>query len=232
MKEPFVLIIAGSPRSGKTYWITNFIKKMKKDPMVEDPILLIFCGSIFKNKEHDYSFLLKARQNKKRPYRSKADKNAPIRDFSQPDADKEVMMKKAFCTPTFSQEKLDGVLNLVSQNTDKQFIIIFDDMMADPNMKWNTDGVKNIFGKYRHYGNMSIIIAVQHITKIPITIRETAKFAMVFAQKTKRAKEAIIDSYLTEVDNVKELDEFFGKNNIKLGNHKFLFKNLDKDELI
>lgn len=189
IKEPFIMFIAGSPRSGKTTIITKLLTKMKGDPLIEDPIVSVFCGSIFSNRPHAYMGY--------------------------------------HCSPTFSESKLNSILKLVSENTDRRFVLIFDDMVSDPNLKWNAGFMANLVCKYRHYGNLSIIIATQYVNKIPPVIRDCSKFAIVFAQKTKKTKEAVIDTFLDEFDNIDELDKWNKKNNIKLGNHRYAWKNLD-----
>lgn len=158
---PSLIVLAGSPKSGKSYMMKKIIQASRHPAFV-------FTGTPFNDA---YSFLDKSR-----------------------------------VSGNYSDNKLRAILR---HQRDKKvpLCLVFDDMIGS-SIKWNGHLISHMITCYRHY-NLRIFIATQYIHKIPPTIRESAKYAVIWRQHTANAIEAVRKSFLPQHKNDNETITLF-----------------------
>ena len=109
----------------------------------------------------------------------------------------------------FSEDRLKRILHMAkdlkSKGVNKQFVLVFDDCLGSTN--WNNKTFNYMVNNHRHY-NISLIIVSQYAKKIPPNFRENSMYAIVFAQRSRDAFEALYHSFGQDFSKLSEFKAF------------------------
>ena len=105
---------------------------------------------------------------------------------------------------------LQKIIRYQSSPNAGRMLLILDDCIGSLN--FNHAEVSQLFTTYRHL-KCTIMLSSQYIYKVPPLIRECAKYAFLFAQRTMRSMEALFDSYgASKFSKKNEFIKFLRKN--------------------
>lgn len=102
-------------------------------------------------------------------------------------------MDTRFVKPMYQQEFLEDVVAIQSKKESKPMLLVLDDCLGF--VKFNTDIWRRTLMTSRHL-KMTVIIASQHVSRIPTEVREACSNVFMFKQNTKNAMVAVYDSFL------------------------------------
>lgn len=134
-------------------------------------------------------------------------------------------IESRYLFPFFTEELLSEIMKRQMKNR-KRLLLIFDDCIGSVN--WNSRIMQEFITRYRHY-NISVFIATQYTNKIPPFVREIANNVFIFNQTTKRAIEAVHDSYFLENKNYSETYNYL---KINCTGYRFVFFDVKKNKKI
>ena len=109
----------------------------------------------------------------------------------------------------FSEDRLKRILHMAkdlkSCGINKQFVLVFDDCLGSTN--WNNKTFNYMVNNHRHY-NISLIIVSQYAKKIPPNFRENSMYAIIFAQRSRDAFEALYHSFGQDFSKLRDFKDF------------------------
>lgn len=166
----------------------------KFDKFTKDPALCVFAGSPKSGKSYMMKKILQSTKHPAFVFTGTPFNNA----YS--------FLDKKRVSGNYTDNKLRAILR---HQRDKKvpLVLVFDDMIGS-SIKWNSRLINHMITCYRHY-NLRILIATQYIHKIPPTIRESAKYAIIWRQHTANAIDAVRHSFLPQHKNNKETIALF-----------------------
>lgn len=101
-------------------------------------------------------------------------------------------LPKNYVFSNYNEDVLSQIMQQ-QQNSNKIVCLIFDDCVSFEQMFRHSQLFNKLITEHRHYKAL-IFIATQYINKVSPTIRECCGYYWIFAQRTKRAYEAIYET--------------------------------------
>jgi hypothetical protein len=99
---------------------------------------------------------------------------------------------KSYVFSDYDENVLAQIMSY-QQTSNKQVLIVFDDCVAFDHIFRSSQLFNKLITEHRHY-KATVFIATQYIYKVSPTIRESCAYYWIFAQRTKRAYEAIYET--------------------------------------
>jgi hypothetical protein len=117
----------------------------------------------------------------------------------------------------WTKELAEQITKFQSKKGRGHLLVVLEDPVGS--FPWDDKQVIQMIIMHRHL-NISWIINVQYVNKLPPIYRECATYVAIFKQQTDRSKEALYLSYGGDFSNKKEFYELL---NQSTGNYYFLF---------
>jgi hypothetical protein len=110
--------------------------------------------------------------------------------------------------------------SLIKQGKRPRAFVIFDDCIYEEK-QWRSPVLMSFLTQLRHY-NVFCIISTQHANRLPPEVRTNAFGVLIFTMATKRALDALYESYGMFFDNFDAFKRFVLENT---ENHQFIYYN-------